>query len=325
MPIFDSKCVKVYLDQKDWINLARAYYDRPDGKRYKGVLQKILETVENKKAIYPLSFTHVIETNKRRDLESRKRLASFMAEVSRGNTIAPQFLMTLSELNYAVAAKYGTKRPNIKNAFGFGIPFAFGMELVIKDENDAIVKPNDEMRRFIHDMLTNKAASTHILVGNDIKLPDMIRSLEENRRKHVKDAEEFRQKTKEYDKRLLKRAYVANLVLGLYDDLSKILIKHGQTIDDFLKIGADQFEPFFAKVPSLHTEIELATKRNKHWDKRIDGNDVSDITSLSVAIPYCDIVVTEVFWTNVVKSTALDKKYNTKVVSSLDALLPLLP
>ncbi|HET8669467.1 MAG TPA: hypothetical protein VFM05_02230, partial [Candidatus Saccharimonadales bacterium] len=93
MATFDSKYVKVYLDQKDWINLARAYYGRPDGQCYRDILQKILETVENKKAIYPLSFTHVIETNKRRDLTSRKRLASFMAEISQGNTIAPQSLM----------------------------------------------------------------------------------------------------------------------------------------------------------------------------------------------------------------------------------------
>lgn len=321
----DTEYIKVYLDQKDWINLARAYYNRPDGQRYKAALQKIADAVENKKAIFPLSFTHVIETNKRRDLDSRKRLASFMTEISQGNTIAPQTLMTLSELDYAIAIKYGTKIPKIKTVFGLGIPFAFGMKLVIEDKNNVPVEPTDEMQQIIHDVLTNKDASARILVGNDIKLVDSIKFLEENRRKHVKAAEEFRQKTKEYDKRLLKRAYVANLMLGLYDDLNKILIKHGQTIDAFLKIGADQFEPFFANVPSLDTEIDLATRRNEHWDKKIDGNDVSDITSLSVAIPYCDIVVTEVFWTNAVKFTGLDKKYNTQVVSSLDALLPLLP
>jgi hypothetical protein len=320
-----SKHIKVYLDQKDWINLARAYYNRSDGQQYKAVLKKVVEAVENKKAIFPLSFTHVIETNKRRDLESRKRLASFMAEISQGNTIAPQFKITLSELNHAIATKYKTRIPKSDPVFGFGIPFAFGMTLVIKDKNDNSIKPTTEIKQIIHDTLTNKSIATQILIGNDKKLVDAIKFLKENRRKHVEAAEELRKRVRDYDKRLLKRAYVANLLLGLHNDLSSILTKHGQTIEAFLKMGSDQLEPFFAKIPSLDTEIELATKRNEHWDKSIEGNDVSDITSLSVAIPYCDIVVTEVFWTNILKSIGLDKKYNTKVISSLDALLPLLP
>lgn len=319
------KRLKIYLDQKDWINLARAYYNRSDGQQYKPVLKKVSEAVANKKAIFPLSFTHVIETNKRRDLESRKRLARVMAEISQGNTIAPQFQMTLSELNRAFAVRYKARIPKLNSVFGFGIPFAFGMELVIKDTKNTPVKPTKEMRQIIHDTLTNKEITTQILIGNDMKLAGAIVTLKENRMKHVEAAEELRKRVRDYDVRLLKWVYIANLMLGLHEDLTKILAGYGQTLDAFLKIGEDQFETFFAKVPSLDTEIELATKRNKHWDKRIDGNDVSDITSLSVAIPYCDIVVTEVFWANIVKSTALDKKYNTKVVSSLDALLPLLP
>ena len=50
-------------------------------------------------------------------------------------------------------------------------------------------------------------------MGNDEKLDDIIKWLKEHRRKHVEAAEEFRKRVRNFDKRLLKRAYVANLMV----------------------------------------------------------------------------------------------------------------
>lgn len=326
--MFKSKPLKIYLDQKDWINLARAYYNRSDGEAYKPVLNRILDLAESNKAIFPLSTTHIIETNKRRDYDSKKRLAVVMAEISRGNTIANQTDMAISELNIALAQKYSNKTSNTStastSAFGIGFPFAFGMNYHLVDKNNKPVKISDDHNQFIQNTLTDKNLLVQMLVGNDEKTSTYLKWMEENRRKHIKAAEEFRKRVRAYDKRILKRAYSANLIVELYADVAKILKKYGQTIEDFLKIGADQLELFFGMIPTLDTEIELATRRNEHWNKKIDKNDVSDIRSLSVAIPYCDIVVTEVFWANVAQFTGLSKKYNTQVTSSLDKLLPFL-
>jgi hypothetical protein len=61
----------------------------------------------------------------------------------------------------------------------------------------------------------------------------------------------------------------------------------------------------------------------RHWDRKAQANDVADFAHLSVAVPYADIVVTEKFWTHLVRAERLDKKYNTRVTSDLLELLDL--
>ncbi len=77
---------------------------------------------------------------------------------------------------------------------------------------------------------------------------------------------------------------------------------------------------FFSEVPTLEVEIELAVARNENWNKAIQPNDIEDIAFLSVAIPYCDIVITESFWRHEVHKAKLDEKYNTIVLDDLAEL-----
>ncbi len=44
----------IYLDQNKWIDLARAYHNRPNGNQFKSVLQKVIEAVESKKSNFPI-------------------------------------------------------------------------------------------------------------------------------------------------------------------------------------------------------------------------------------------------------------------------------
>ena len=74
---------------------------------------------------------------------------------------------------------------------------------------------------------------------------------------------------------------------------------------------------FFADVPTLDVETELAVARNEDWNKGIHTNDSDDIAFLSVAIPYCDIVVTEKYWRHRVKTAKLNKKYETIILDDL--------
>ena len=43
-----------------------------------------------------------------------------------------------------------------------------------------------------------------------------------------------------------------------------------------------------------------------------------------MAIPYCDIVVTEKMWTDIAKKERLDKIYNTSILNSLKDLSKIL-
>ena len=68
----------IYLDQKDWINLARAYYHTALGEKYLPVLEKIRIALSDQSVIFPLSSTHFIETGKIKDISRRKRLAQVL-------------------------------------------------------------------------------------------------------------------------------------------------------------------------------------------------------------------------------------------------------
>jgi len=125
-------------------------------------------------------------------------------------------------------------------------------------------------------------------------------------------------------KAVRKRAYVADLTLGLQNDISKILAAYGYSFDWFLNLGRSRLIEFFHSMPSLDVEIELATERDEFWNRPIDPNDLVDIAFLSVSVPYCDYVVTERFWLDLIQRKGLDKKYGTIVLSNLSQLLELI-
>ncbi len=50
---------------------------------------------------------------------------------------------------------------------------------------------------------------------------------------------------------------------------------------------------------------------------------MNDLSALSRAIVYCDVVVTERVWADIVRRTALERRFNTTVLRDLAELVPL--
>jgi hypothetical protein len=67
----------------------------------------------------------------------------------------------------------------------------------------------------------------------------------------------------------------------------------------------------------------LTTYQND-MQRRIQPNDLHDILSLSIAIPYSNVVVTERMWQSAIIRTKLDKLYGTVVLKSTKQLAPIL-
>ena len=92
----------IYLDQNKWIELARAV----SGKATPELIQVLDILRESKRlglSVFPLSLAHFIETNKRRDLQSRSRLGSLMWELSDNWTLAGPAAIQQWELDRALA------------------------------------------------------------------------------------------------------------------------------------------------------------------------------------------------------------------------------
>jgi hypothetical protein len=269
----------------------------------------------------PLYASHVIETRKSADLSRRRRLSQVMAHISRGWTIAPKHLIMQCELEICIAETFGHSPPAPPVVFGRGIPFAFGLKTTLRDRSGAEVDIPEALAQQMGEFLSSADVVKWFLVGIDE--PNnlaAIQTYEQSQRAFVKREEEFRSKARPYGHSIHKRAYAANLNLEIQSELTRILASYRLTAKDFLALGQDRLMAFFANVPTLDTEIELVIGRNEHWNKRIHGNDPADIGFLSVAIPYCDIVVTEGFWCHLAQQSKLDQKYKTVMLSDLTEL-----
>jgi hypothetical protein len=133
-------------------------------------------------------------------------------------------------------------------------------------------------------------------------------------------AEKFPSDVKSYpenDRSFHNRAYAAMLTLSIQKELTFALEKCGKQFKDFLGLGQKQLMDFFEAVPTLNTEIELAVERNQIWNRKIHRNDMADIAFLSVAVPYCDIVVTEHFFAMSAINCHLNQKYKTIILENL--------
>jgi len=75
-------------------------------------------------------------------------------------------------------------------------------------------------------------------------------------------------------------------------------------------------EQVWCDVPCFDIECRLAVKLEQQA-KKVEGNDVFDISALTAAVPYCDAVVTEAFWVNLCKQSGVSSKYNARLFSSL--------
>lgn len=77
-------------------------------------------------------------------------------------------------------------------------------------------------------------------------------------------------------------------------------------------------------MPSGDTWISLLTGAHRNPQSQWRPNDIFDFDALSVAIPYCDVVVTDRHACRLANAARLPDRLDTKVIATLDELVPIL-
>jgi hypothetical protein len=281
-------------------------------------LHKLQSAVSEGKAIVPLSATHLIETRKSLDLARRRRLSEVMAHISRGWTLAPKYLITPRELHIGIARIFEQPPPPPPTVFGRGISFAFGARTTLRDRSGLEIEMPETLAQKVEEYYSSSEVIEEFLVGIDESSNlAAIMAYKQSQNEFIKRDEEFRSRARPYGGAIHKRAYAANLTRAIQTELIELLDLYGKTKQDFLDLGQDRLMAFFEEVPTLDVEIELVLGRNENWDKKIHINDPADISFLSVAIPYCDVVVTERFWRYLAQGSKLEQRYGTTVLADL--------
>ena len=310
----------LYLDQNAWIELARVYYKHPHSRRIQQVYNDLIKAVSTGKVIVPLSLVHSIETRKNKNLKQRERLAKFMVTLSRGITIRPYTSIIKAEVKSAIFKRVNREYPDIKNRiFLIGISGMFGSKATFvpstpdakplpKHIEKQILEKIDSQEILFKSFLLETEESKKEEMAGEAFFKDTIKKMEDIRNKE--------NKIKDKDAR-----YRVCLARYFIQEICPIMARIG--INEKIpkeelgsKLGSSEYlQKFLEDIPSLNVLFNLTYKRDRQTHRDIKENDFWDIASLAIAIPYCDVFITEKMFASLAKESKLDKTYNTKILT----------
>jgi hypothetical protein len=325
----------IHLDMKDWIELARGYYGRaPD-------LQKIARQVRKKsesgKSIFPLSITHIDEITRNISQERRERLAEYMVLVSQGWAILPAPFIIEPEIENACLRKLGLPGYDLR---AFAIKT--GLSQLVGAKADIEFQDTDPSKA----LPENKKAELKSFLLEKLESPETLLWLLKRRfdeldksdhKKMQKDSIQFAlelermrlfEEKRIKDNDLRRRATLAKYFVQVINPkivtfLFSIHV-NPELFAEKVFVDQEQTIRFFQSVPTSYCAVQLTLYRDMLRSRRIQPNDLNDIMSLSIAIPYSDVVVTERMWHSIISRTKLDRLYGTIVLTSAKQLVPVL-
>lgn len=145
-----------------------------------------------------------------------------------------------------------------------------------------------------------------------------------NGEKFVQGQNEVRDSLGKIGRRRLDDLMVATAMTDIMDLLIATSLRLGVDLDTLLDGGIATLAPFLKAMPSRWVEKELRRIRQANPQKAWEGNDLWDVSALSIAIPHCDIVLTETIWTGMVNTGKVNRPSGTVVLKDLRQLPDLL-
>jgi hypothetical protein len=308
-----------YLDQNQWIYLARDYWGKPQNQAHRGIAEQLLGKVSSDEIRLPLSSIHFIEHLRAESAARRQRLAEVFDLFSAGWFMASWSQVLPVEIHRAIvkafAAHCSVPPPEV---FGKGFLFGLGPK-----QRELLCEGRTEQR--VQDLRTIAALPGAVL--DLLTFPNESGRRQQNERvsklgeANAAAAEGLRSARRSDSVEEHRRAQYAGYTLHHQDSIFPALGAVGRTPDDFLALGIEGLSRFWSDVPSLDVDCELALYRDRQWTRRVHENDMRDIGHLALAVPYCDVVVTERFWTRAAEETGLSTKYGATVCTNLTQLL----
>ena len=99
------------------------------------------------------------------------------------------------------------------------------------------------------------------------------------------------------------------------------LTKIGMNILDFLDLGHEFITQFVHDIPTADVLVAFTKANLKNLNRTWKKNDIHDMDTLAVAIPYCNVVVTEKHAYTQMFNAGMEQKYDTKLFRNVEDLL----
>jgi hypothetical protein len=332
----------VYLDQWVWIRMALAEAGRPRAVGDTAVLDEI-RAASAAGVAFPLSAIHYEETLRITDPGQRRDLAAVMATVSEMRTLRRQTDLVRQQFLSALHETVGrpTFRPAAAEPLGVGVSWAFrgvpAFLRVINPDGRVVSSVDPDWLRQI-----NQHAEAAFLAGpNDDDLAFLEKDGYVDPRAHetaagnrlaweqvLEDrlAEEQRPTPAELRVWLLARELsheYLDLLNSLFAEYRLSLSAISPTADGVK--SRDRVVAFVERVPTLRISAEMKLEIFRDSNRRWSWNMLRDVDALSIAIPYCDVVVADKDAADLARRTEALKRHGTVVISRLEELADRLP
>lgn len=319
MGIPDSSKI-VYLDQNAWIELSRVREGQKSSCDKK-LLETIIQASNNGTALFPISFTHLLEITNTAKAEWRKELLSLILEISHYYTFTHWTNLRELEIKNLVLRELDLPLIDVRsNLVGKGFSNLMGATLTgtVKGINLQMLKEiNKKFLLALNEPEIFLEYAQRIYKDHKSEDSTAIQEFERSREELKNQFKDYQDRRKVFLWRNIRATIFPKLYLSLFElnaplSLSKKI---------FAKIlGKYDAEEFLNKLPTALCEFTLFFQRDELPKRPIQVNDLYDVWHLTLAIPYCDIVVTEKTWTAIAKDTKLDELCNTVILSSIKDL-----
>ncbi len=303
----------IYLDQMHWIALAKARRRRSRPSDCTTVLDAAREAVANERAVFPLSFAHLIETARAPRPDQRTDLATLMTALSVG--VVLRWSRPLVEFQLRNAVRRLFDHPVLQgepSPFGRGIEDVFCVDLLARTDI-----PAERAARFRRGLDTPAAWISLLSYEDEASRKAGIDSTDRTAKEAI---ETYERRRAAWSGESTRRAYAAALTRTFWVELQRSLQEIGHTVEEWGNVGPSRLMEFWESIPSLHVEMELHTQMHRQKSKAWTTHDDRDIEFLALAIPSCDVVVTEKFWVDLSHRRKLHDRYGTVLLNDLTDL-----
>jgi hypothetical protein len=332
----------VYLDQWVWVRMALADAGRPRAAADTTALREI-RAASAAGVAFPLSATHYEETLRITDPGQRRDLAAVMATVSEMRTIRRQTDLVRQQFLLALHETVGrpTFRPLASDPLGVGVNWAFrgvhAFYRVIGADGRIVESVDPDWLRQL-----NQHAEAALLAGpGDEEMPFLVADGYVDPRRHETEAGNRLAWEQLLEERLIleQRPTPAELRVWLlaremsheYLDLLNSLFAEYRLSLSAISPTADGIQSrkrivaFVERVPTLRISAEMKLEIYRDSNRRWSWNMLRDVDALSIAIPYCDVVVADKDAADLARRTKAPQRHGTVVISRLEDLVDLLP
>jgi len=330
----------VYLDLNHWIYLSQAATGHREGSQFEPALQRCRAARDAGTVVFPLSATHYMEIIKITDPAQRGNLAILMEELSGFTTLLSRSWVMRMELEAALTSRLGPSPEPLPtlDLLGPGYGWALGRlhPIVVQDSEGHDV--TEQARQQIGPASFDPYMAAMLLMTERMMLagpadedvpalrnlgwdPLAARTMAENR---ARQEQTFQDGLEDQMRRRPHRLRAAVLAREAVIELEPMLVEAATVrrchLSDLLGATPQQAQDLIRSMPSSDVATTLKFQDHRNQSKRWLFNDTFDIDALSLAIPYCDIVVTDVHRRHVLHNVHMDTRMDTVILAHLTEL-----